>query len=67
MLELLHYLEERGIKRALMTRNARMPTDAFLKKLSEELDSKKDNYPSLNSKDLFSQVYCFFDVCFYQV
>ncbi len=56
VLELFQFLGESGIKRALVTRNAQLPTDAFLKKLREELDSKKDNYPSLNSGNLFSKV-----------
>ena len=56
VLDLFQFLGERDIKRALMTRNAWVPTNAFLKRLREELEASKDKYPSLNSEELFSMV-----------
>ncbi len=56
VLELFQFLGERDIERALVTRNARLPTNAFLKRLDEELEANKDKYPSLKRDKLFSMV-----------
>ena len=39
-----------------MTRNARMPTNAFLKRLSETLSASIDKYPLLDMDSMFSEV-----------
>lgn len=57
VLKLFQFLGERNVERALMTRNARTPpTEAFLKRLQEELECDRDKYPSLDSEGLFSKV-----------
>lgn len=56
LLDLLHSIAERGVRRALMTRNAWKATQAFLDKLQQELVTDHDKYPCLSKDNLFSQV-----------
>ena len=56
VLDLLHYIAERGVRRALMTRNAWKATQVFLGKLQEELVAHKDKYPHLSKDTFFSEV-----------
>lgn len=52
-----------------MTRNGRMPTDAFLKRLKENLTANSDKYPHLHVDSVFSEVSqhtiinCLFKAC----
>ena len=56
LLDLLHSIAERGVSRALMTRNAWKATQAFLDQLQQELVTNQDNYPCLSKNYLFSEV-----------
>ena len=56
VLDLLHYIAERGVRRALMTRNAWKATHLFLDKLQQELVANKEKYPHLSKDDVFSEV-----------
>lgn len=56
VLELLHFLSERQVKRALMTRNNHRSVDVFLAHLQQKLEGRQSVYPSLDSSDLFSEV-----------
>lgn len=56
LLDLLHSIAERGVRRALMTRNAWKATQAFLDKLQQELVTNQDKYPHLSKDNLFSEV-----------
>lgn len=56
LLDLLHSIAERGVRRGLMTRNAWKATQAFLDKLQQELVTNQDKYPHLSKDNLFSEV-----------
>ena len=56
LLDLLHSIVERGVRRALMTRNAWKATQAFLDKVQQELVTNQDKYPCLSKDNLFSEV-----------
>ena len=56
MLDLLHYIAERGVKRALMTRNSTKSTKMFLQRLEGMLAERQDRYPHLQQDSLFSEV-----------
>ena len=56
VLDLMHFLAERGVVRALMTRNSTKAAEAFLSRLKEELTSHLHCYPALREQEVFSQV-----------
>ena len=55
-LDLLHYIAENGVKRALVTRNSMIQAEAFLDRLKEELSANQEKYPGLSKDSVFSQV-----------
>lgn len=56
VLDLLHYIAERGVKRALMTRNSTKAAKSFLQRLNDLLAGSKDKYPHLQQNQIFSEV-----------
>jgi len=56
VLDLMHFLAERGVVRALMTRNSTRAAEAFLSHLKEELNTHLHRYPALREQEVFSQV-----------
>ena len=56
VLDLMHCVAERGVARALMTRNSSRATEVFLSQLKDQLSSNKHQYPSLQGQEIFSQV-----------
>ena len=56
VLDLLHYLAERDIQQAVMTRNSTRATKVFLERLTASLSEKQNLYPFLQSDSIFSQV-----------
>ncbi len=59
----MHFLAERGVARALMTRNSTKAAEAFLHRLKSDLTSNISQYPSLEDSEIFSQVCVYICVC----
>ena len=58
LLDLLHFVAESGVKRAVMTRNSMVATQVFLDKLHMELSANSEKYPQLSCNSIFSEVCC---------
>lgn len=56
VLDLLHYIAERGVKRALMTRNSTKAATSFLQRLNDQLAGSLNKYPHLQQDKIFSEV-----------
>lgn len=56
VLDLLHYIAERGLNRAVITRNSWIAANNFLDKLKAELSTNQGQFPHLQSDAIFSQV-----------
>ena len=56
VLDLLHYIAERGLNRAVITRNSWIAANNFLDKLKAELSTNQEQFPHLQSDAIFSQV-----------
>ena len=58
LLDLLHFVADSGVKRAVMTRNSMVATQVFLDKLHMELSANSEKYPQLSCNFIFSEVCC---------
>ena len=56
ILDLLHFVAENGVKRAVMTRNSMVATQVFLDKLHQQLLANSQKYPWLSPNSIFSEV-----------
>lgn len=55
-IELLEYVAESNVRRALMTRNSMVQTRVFLDRISQQLTEKPDKYPHLSKGPVFEEV-----------
>ena len=62
VLELLDYLAEQKIERAIMTRNTPVSVDVLLRGLTEKLQREQHLFPNLSPDGFFSKVHIFHNV-----
>ena len=56
LLEVIHFLAEHRIQRAIMTRNTFESVEVFLGRVKEKLEVQRDSFPHLSADTLFSKV-----------